>query len=82
MINSARMRSLLHNCVKDGFEPQVKRAKKDNVFHLHNWIRGKLAYFTMVAPAKAAHLKAIYDLATKRHSGAHDHDPELEMVAE
>ncbi len=54
------MRSLLHNCVQQGFDAQVVRAKKDNIYHLHNWICGKLAYYTMVAPAKAAHLKAIY----------------------
>jgi hypothetical protein len=62
-----RMRSLLHNCVAHGFESQVTRAKKDNVFHLHNWIRGKLAYYTMIAPAKAQHLKVIYDHARAQH---------------
>lgn len=61
------MRSLLHNCVNYGFESQVTRAKKDNVFHLHNWIGGKLAYYTMIAPAKAQHLKAIYVHACAVH---------------
>lgn len=62
-----QMRSLLHNCVNEGFESQVKRAKKDNIYHLHNWIRGKLAYYTMIAPAKSQHLKVIYDHACAKH---------------
>lgn len=62
-----RMRSLLHNCVTHGFEAQVERAKKDNVHHLHNWLRGNLAYYTMVAPAKAARLKAVYEHACAVH---------------
>jgi hypothetical protein len=62
-----QMRSLLHNCVNEGFEAQVKRAKKDNVFHMHHWIRGKLAYFMMIAPARAQHLKAIYEHAREKH---------------
>lgn len=58
-----QMRSLLHNCVQTGFEAQVERAKRDSVENLHHWIRGKIAYFGMVAPAKAAHLKALYQHA-------------------
>lgn len=63
-----RMRCLLHNCVKEGFEAQVERAKKDNVHHLHNWLRGNLAYYSMVAPARAARLKAIYEHARTVHA--------------
>lgn len=63
-----QMRSLLHNCVEHGFEAQVARAKKDNVHQLHNWINGKLAYFTMIAPAKAARLRVVYQLAKQRHA--------------
>jgi hypothetical protein len=58
-----QMRSLLHNCVQTGFQAQVSRAKKDDVEALHYWIKGKIAYFSMVAPAKAAHLKALYQHA-------------------
>jgi len=62
-----RMRALLHNCVTHGFEAQVARAKKDNVHHLHHWIRGNLAYFTMVAPARAERLKQVYQHAQSLH---------------
>lgn len=58
-----QMRSLLHNCVVNGFESQVARAERDSVENLHNWIQGKISYFSMVAPAKAAHLKALYQHA-------------------
>lgn len=62
-----RMRCLLHNCVTHGFEAQVGRSKKDNVFHLHNWIKGNLAYYTMVAPARATRLKQVYQHACHLH---------------
>jgi hypothetical protein len=68
------MRSLLHNCVRLGFESQVARAKKDDAHHLHNWIRGKLAYYSMVAPAKAQHLKLIYDHARQVHTAPQQED--------
>lgn len=67
-----KLRSLLHNCVTDGFEAQVARAKKDNVHHLHNWLQGNLAYYAMISPAKANHLKLIYAHAKAVHQPPED----------
>jgi hypothetical protein len=61
------MRSLLHNCVRHGFESQVERAGRDSLSNLHNWITGKLSYFKLIAPAKAQRLRVIYDEACRRH---------------
>lgn len=58
-----QMRSLLHNCIVTGFAAQVERAKRDSVENLHHWIRGKISYYSMIAPAKADHLKALYQHA-------------------
>ena len=62
-----RMRSLLNNCITDGFDAQLKRASKDSVLQLQSWISGKLAYFHMVAPERAAKLKLLYTYAKAKH---------------
>ena len=64
-----QMRSLLHNCVQTGFEAQVSRAKRDSVENLHHWIKGKISYYSMIAPAKAAHLKVLYKHACSVDNG-------------
>lgn len=61
-----KFRSLLHNCIKEGFEAQVERADKENVDHLQSWIAGKLAYFAMVAPERAEKLRLLYNHAKEK----------------
>ena len=62
-----KFRSLLNNCIKDGFEAQLERAGKENVPQMQSWISGKLAYFHMVAPERAEKLKLLYTFAKAKH---------------
>jgi hypothetical protein len=62
-----KYRSMLHNCVKFGFESQLQKAKKENVHQLHSWMTGQLSYLSMIDPDKANKLKLQYELAKQRH---------------
>jgi retron-type reverse transcriptase len=68
-----KMRSLLHNCIVQGFEPQVERAGKENVQKLHGWILGQLAYLSSVDPDKSHRLTLLYDHARKLHPDSSIH---------
>lgn len=81
-----KFRSLLHNCVKDGFQAQVKRAKKESVGQLHSWIAGKIAYFAMVAPERANKLRLIYSHARTLHEASEtfevNNEPDMLAVSD
>lgn len=57
------LNALLHNCVKQGFEAQLKRSRKTTLRELHDWIRGALARMDQVAPHKARRLRLVYEHA-------------------
>lgn len=67
-----KLRSLLHNCVTQGFEAQVERAKKESVPRLHGWLSGQLAYLSAIDSDKARRLKLIYEHAKMLHTPSED----------
>lgn len=75
-----QMRSLLHNCVWSGFASQVDRAKRDSVENLHHWIRGKISYYAMISPSKAARLKVVYQHACQLEKVNSSNKPAEEFV--
>lgn len=69
-----RLRSIIHNCLIQGFSSQYERACMGSASGLMAHIRGKLAYFKQVDPVKAQRLKDRYDLACQIHKSKHDLD--------
>lgn len=63
-----RTRSIIHNCLVDGFDNQYKRAGMNSVSGLKAHLRGKLAFFKQVDPIKAQRLKDQFDLACQAHA--------------
>ena len=63
-----KFRSLLNNCIKTGFKPQLKRAGKTNVQQMKSWLLGKLAYFQSIAPERADKLRLLYNYALLREA--------------
>ena len=62
-----RMHAILNNCVRHGFEAEYKRAKKESASQMMSWLSGKVSYYQMVCPTKGTKLRAMYDLAKRRH---------------
>jgi len=67
-----RTRALIHNCLIDGFEKQVKRAGMKSVAGLKSHLSGKLAFFKQVDAQKANKLRDKYDLACRIHEKPED----------
>ncbi len=63
-----RTRSIIHNCLIDGFKNQFERAGKKSVAGLKSHLRGKLAFFQQVDVVKAQRLKDQFDLACQTHT--------------
>ena len=69
-----RVRSIIHNCLIDGFENQHQRAGMHSVAGLKSHLHGKLAFFKQVDPIKAQRLKDQFDLACQIHTDAKEHE--------
>ena len=69
-----RVRSIVHNCLVDGFENQYKRAGMKSAAGLKTHIRGKLAFFKQVDPTKSQRLKDQFDLACQVHASKKDNE--------
>jgi RNA-directed DNA polymerase len=69
-----RVRSIVHNCLVDGFENQYKRAGMKSAAGLRTHIRGKLAFFKQVDPTKSQRLKDQFDLACQVHASKKDNE--------
>ena len=67
-----RTRSIIHNCLVDGFDNQYERAGMKSVSGLKSHIRGKLAFFQQVDKVKAQRLKDQFDLACQMHADVKD----------
>lgn len=67
-----RTRSIIHNCLVDGFDNQFERAGMNSVSGLKSHLRGKLAFFKQVDPIKAQRLKDQFDLACQVHADVQD----------
>jgi len=69
-----RTRSIIHNCLVDGFENQYKRAGMNSISGLKAHLRGKLAFFKQVDPVKAQRLKDQFDLACQTHADVKENE--------
>lgn len=69
-----RVRSIIHNCLVDGFEKQYARAGMSSAGALKMHLQGKLAYFQQVDPLKAQRLKDRFDLACQIHDNVTDNE--------
>lgn len=63
-----RIRSILYNCAKHGFDSQAERAGKQTGAQLETWLAGKISYFKAIEPQKAERLKMVLDYAVQKHS--------------
>ena len=63
-----RYRAIIHNCLLRGFEENAARYGFDPVAAFPDHLRGKVAYFMQVNPARAAHLKAELEQAMAQHA--------------
>jgi hypothetical protein len=75
-----RLRAILHNCYRNGFEREAQRAGKENVERFVSWLRGRVGFMAMVNPQKAARLRKVLSLAMERHAeggeGSHQENGE------
>jgi len=62
-----KYRSLLYNCVKNGWEVNAARYGCDTVESFPSHLQGKISYFHSIDPVKAAKLKARLDEAMAKH---------------
>ena len=69
-----RTRSIIHNCLVDGFDNQFERAGMNSASGLKSHLRGKLAFFRQVDPIKAQRLKDQFDLACQVHADVQDNE--------
>lgn len=58
-----KMRALVHNCKKHGFDSQYKKAGKKNAAHLVDYLQGKLGYMEFICPEKGGRLMAEFQEA-------------------
>ena len=63
-----RTRAIIHNCLVYGFESQVKRAEKDSVEALMDYLKGMTSYIGQLNSAKGAQLKDELNAAVQRHN--------------
>lgn len=61
-----RMRSMIHNCIRHGFDSQAERAKKESGGQLIAYLEGRIAYMSMIAPERAAKLRTMLNFALQR----------------
>jgi len=65
-----RYRAIIHNCLLRGFEENAVRYGFDPVEAFADHLRGKVAYFMQVNPARAVHLKTELEQAMAQHAAA------------
>lgn len=62
-----KLRALCHNCLVQGFEPQLKITHKVSVEELCYWLHGTINYVGQIHPARGAKLRAVYEDALVAH---------------
>lgn len=65
-----KLRALCHNCLVQGFEPQLGITKKESVDELIYWLGGTINYVGQIHPARGDKLRAVYDAAMQKHGYA------------
>lgn len=64
-----RFRSILNNCIVNGFQAEYAKHKKENPEQFKGWLVGKISYFKSIDPHKAALLSNMYEVAREKHWG-------------
>lgn len=67
-----RLKSIIHNCLVNGFASQFERAGKPSMGALKYHLRGKLAFFQQIDKSKALRLKDQFELACEMHKEEDD----------
>lgn len=62
-----KLRALCHNCLVQGFEPQLKITRKESVAELHSWLSGTINYVGQIHPVRGDKLRAVYEEARIKH---------------
>ena len=62
-----RMHAILNNCIRNGFEAEFARSKKESAAQMLGWLTGKVTYLRMIDPTKGDKLHAMLNLAKQRH---------------
>ena len=58
-----KMRAIVHNCKKHGFDSQYKKAGKKSAAQLVDYLQGKLGYMEFICPEKGGKLMAAFQEA-------------------
>jgi hypothetical protein len=62
-----KLRALCHNCLVQGFEPQLKVTRKESVEELRYWLGGTINYVGQIHQVRGDKLRIVYEAALLKH---------------